>query len=100
MAAEVYGRLGEVLRRRRDAIGLSQASLADRVGLGRTSITNIEKGVQSVLLHQFLEIAEAIGASPEELLEEAGVRPAAAVERERSDVADLLVRLDRRGLGR
>lgn len=38
--------LGENLKRLRKARGITQADLADAVGYSRTSITNIEKGLQ------------------------------------------------------
>ena len=100
VAAEVYGRLGDAIRRRRDAAGMSQASLGSRVGLGRTSITNIEKGTQSILLHQFLEIAEAIGTPAEEILREVGRVSEPERVDEGGSLAELLTRLDRKGLGR
>ena len=42
-------------------------SLPD-VGLTRTSITNIEKGRQKVLLHQVYDIARALGTTPTSIL--------------------------------
>ena len=47
---------------------LTQEIVAGRVGLSRTSITNIEKGRQHVSLHLFLYLASAVGAHPTELL--------------------------------
>lgn len=53
---------------RKRAENISQASLATSVGLTRTSVTNIEKGRQKLLLHTFVDIAAAIGVEPIELL--------------------------------
>lgn len=68
MVAEIYMHLGAEIRRRREGLGLSQAQLADRVGVKRTSITMIERGAQAMLVHQFLEIARVLKVSPEKLL--------------------------------
>jgi transcriptional regulator with XRE-family HTH domain len=47
---------------------ITQESLALSVGLTRTSLTNIEKGRQKLLLHTFTQIAAILGVSPNELL--------------------------------
>ncbi|UQR61591.1 helix-turn-helix domain-containing protein [Bradyrhizobium sp. C-145] len=47
---------------------MTQEELARRVQLSRASITNIEKGRQRVLLHQLIEIADALDAKPSELM--------------------------------
>ena len=53
---------------RQDADNMSQEALANSVGLSRTSLTNIEKGRQNVLLHTFTQIASALGVAPAALL--------------------------------
>jgi transcriptional regulator with XRE-family HTH domain len=52
----------------RTALGLSQQDLADKVGLTRTSITNIEAGKQRILLGDVERFANAFGVSPKHLL--------------------------------
>jgi transcriptional regulator with XRE-family HTH domain len=47
---------------------LSQEELAKRVGLSRTSVTNIEKGRQQVPLHMLYLFAGALGVEPVVLL--------------------------------
>lgn len=99
MAADVYESLGGAVRRRRDAMGMTQAALAGRIGLGRTSVTNIENGSQKIMLHQLLDLARALHTAPEDLLAEArtgapGARPTTAPT---GAVDGLLLRLDRRG---
>lgn len=64
----LYRDFGRRLRTAREAGGLSQSELAARVGLGRTSITNIETGRQRVPLHLLLELAAALGVQPASLL--------------------------------
>ena len=55
---EAFGRAVRQLRRER---GMTQAELATRLNLGRTSITNLEKGRQSPPLSLLPEIAGALG---------------------------------------
>lgn len=74
--AEVYGAIGELVANRRNELGISQASLAQAVGLTRTSISNIEQGRQRMLIHTLLDIAVALSVKPAELLpENQGVEP-------------------------
>ncbi|MBI3916124.1 MAG: helix-turn-helix transcriptional regulator [Betaproteobacteria bacterium] len=47
---------------------LTQDALAKKVGLTRTSIINIEKGRQQVLVHTLEEIARALNASVTDLM--------------------------------
>ena len=47
---------------------MTQEELGRRVDLSRTSITNIEKGRQRILLHQLVDIAAALDAKPQDLM--------------------------------
>jgi transcriptional regulator with XRE-family HTH domain len=47
---------------------LTQQGLADLVSLNRTSITNVEKGRQKILLHTLADIANALQVNPASLL--------------------------------
>lgn len=67
-ATEFYSAVGRLIRGARDEARLTQDTLASRVGLTRTSVTNIEKGRQKLLLHTFFEIANALGVAPAALL--------------------------------
>jgi DNA-binding XRE family transcriptional regulator len=62
----------DVGRRVRDArlkaSNMTQKALAVTVGLTRTSLTNIEKGRQKILLHTFTEIAKALDVDVIDLL--------------------------------
>lgn len=49
---------------------LTQEALGAKTGLTRTSIINIEKGRQQVLLHTLIDIANALQISPVELIPE------------------------------
>lgn len=63
-----YKEFGKLVRGYREVHHLTQDALASRVGLSRTSITNIEQGRQKVLLDQVVLLAEALGVSAEALL--------------------------------
>lgn len=63
-----YKEFGRLLRAARDQAQLSQQDVAKRVGLNRTSITNIELGRQQVSLHMLFSLASAVGTNPESLL--------------------------------
>lgn len=47
---------------------MTQAELGSRVGMSRTSITNIERGRQHVSLHAAYVLAAAVDKHPHELL--------------------------------
>jgi transcriptional regulator with XRE-family HTH domain len=64
----LYKEFGLVLRAARKKAKLTQSDVADRVGLTRTSITNIERGTQHIALHQLFLLASAVGVQPEDLL--------------------------------
>ena len=59
--ASVYGLLGRAVAARRDEINLTQQTLADKIGLSRASVANIESGRQKVLLHQVYALVRALG---------------------------------------
>jgi len=65
-----YIEFGQNVRRQRQRVGvkLSQDALAKRVGLSRTSVTNIEKGRQQLPLHMLYSFADALGVEPVSLL--------------------------------
>ena len=56
----LYQLLGERIRGRRDELRFSQETLAQALGLVRTSITNIESGTQRPPVHLLYAIAEAL----------------------------------------
>lgn len=67
-----YEQFGQRVRRARLDKGLNQEALGHRVGLERSSISNIEKGRQKVQLHMLLEFAAALEVAPGVLLPENG----------------------------
>src|SRR5215218_6040327 len=78
--AELYVALGGLVRARRERAELTQGELARRVGMTRTSITNIESGRQKVQLHTLYDIADALDVSPGALLPAAEIVAPEAVE--------------------
>ena len=64
----LYKEFGRLLKSARKDAGLTQNEVAGRVGLSRTSITNIERGTQHIPLHQLFLLASAVGVSPDALL--------------------------------
>ena len=64
----VYREFGQRVRRGRNESGLTQDMLAHQIGLSRTSVTNIERGRQAVLLHQVYDIARALDTTVQALL--------------------------------
>jgi len=65
--SEFYQQVGQSIRSRRGK-NLSQEALSSAVGLTRTSISNIESGRQKMLLHTFVDIADALKVDPANLL--------------------------------
>lgn len=65
---DFYRELGRLIRDRRKAISMSQATLAANVGLSRTSITNVELGRQHLALHLLYGVANTLSVDPSQLL--------------------------------
>lgn len=64
-------RFGEIVRFRRHKLGVSQEELADRCGLHRTYVSEIERGLKSLSLNALLSLAEALEVAPHLLVKEA-----------------------------
>lgn len=62
--------LGRRVNRLRVALGVSQEAFADQVGLDRTYISGIERGLRNPTLLVLLRLARALGVPPAKLLEE------------------------------
>jgi len=52
---------GVILRDKRKELGMTQQSLADRVGLKRSYIAKVEKGETDLQISSFVRIAKALG---------------------------------------
>lgn len=68
MIDPIYVDLGEQIRKRRDALGMTQSNLAAHLGLSRTSITNIEGGRQPLQVHQLYRVAAVLRVGVTDLL--------------------------------
>ena len=68
MATDFLKAFGRAVRQLRQERGMTQAELAARLDLGRTSITNLEKGHQSPPLSMLPDIASALGVDPMRLI--------------------------------
>lgn len=55
-----YDLLGSSIRERRKAIDLTQQQLAEKMGISRGSLANIETGKQRILVHQVYQFANAL----------------------------------------
>lgn len=64
----VYRMIGARIEHLRTVLDVTQEELSERVGLNRTSIVNIEKGKQRILLDDVEKFAKALGTSPKNLL--------------------------------
>lgn len=73
---------------------MNQEGLSLKVGLSRTSVTNIELGRQSVLVHQLVAFAQALGVSVEDLIpSQKRLQPELNQEEVSEEVASLLGKL-------
>ena len=69
----VLGSVGNVVRKRREDIGLSQDELGHLAGLHRTYIGSVERGERNVTLVSLITICEALQLQPHELLRRSGI---------------------------
>jgi transcriptional regulator with XRE-family HTH domain len=65
---DLHAALGKKIRDRRISSGLTQAELADRIAISRTSLTNMELGRQRLLVDQLYKMAEVLNTKPQDLL--------------------------------
>jgi transcriptional regulator with XRE-family HTH domain len=60
--------VGARIRIIRETLGMSQGDLAEKVGMERTSVTNVEIGRQRLLLQTVEAFARALGTTPKHLM--------------------------------
>lgn len=63
-------RFRRLLVDRRNAAGLTQKAVADRLSRPQSFVAKIENGERRVDLVEFLEVAEAIGFAPEAFIQD------------------------------
>ena len=61
--------LGRIVHRHRIALGISQEDLADQVGLDRTYVSGIERGIRNPTYLVLLRLAQALGIAPARFME-------------------------------
>jgi transcriptional regulator with XRE-family HTH domain len=65
--------VGERVRTRREALGLSQEALAHQTGVHWTFLGQVERGRRNLSLHNLLKVARGLGVDPAELVR--GLQP-------------------------
>lgn len=78
--AEAKRGLGERIRARRNALGISQEALADRSGVHWTFVGQVERGQRNLSLQNLLKLAAGLEVDPGELVQGLGSRPATGCE--------------------
>lgn len=63
MHANLLPRLGQRIRRLRDIRGWTQAELAERAGVDRSFLADVERGKRNISILNLSLIAEALGVS-------------------------------------
>ena len=69
-SGNLYADIGKRIRDARDGLSLTQEELAEKLGMSRTSVTNIERGRQQILVHTLFSIAAALKMQVRQLLPE------------------------------
>ncbi|MDZ4837218.1 MAG: response regulator [Candidatus Melainabacteria bacterium] len=64
----LLGAIGKTIRKRREQLGISQTELAERAGLHRTYINNIEGGSKNISIDSLKGIADALNTTISELM--------------------------------
>lgn len=59
--------LGQNVRKRREALGLTQEALSDKAGLDQTYISGIERGIRNPGIINIAKLAKALKISTAEL---------------------------------
>ena len=57
---ELYRRLGRAVATRRRELRLTQSAVAEKLGLSRASLANLENGRQRIMVHQLFALVNAL----------------------------------------
>lgn len=71
--AALRKRLGDVVRARRMAMGLSQDAFADAIEMHRAYMGSIERGERNLTLHTLLRLAAGLRCNVSELMRSAEI---------------------------
>jgi len=74
VASDLQTLLGAAIKAERSVLGISQEELADRAGLHRTYVSEIERGARNLSIASIEKLAQALKLSVLTLLERAGHR--------------------------
>jgi transcriptional regulator with XRE-family HTH domain len=66
-------KLGDAIRKRREALGFSQEKFAETVGMHRTYYGNVELGKHNVSLQSLLKISDGLKRRLGDLFTDAGL---------------------------
>lgn len=64
----IYIAIAAKIRMLRETLDITQEDLAERIGISRPALVNIELGRQRIMLHDIDRIAKAFGTTPKYLL--------------------------------
>lgn len=81
MSETILKIVGQEVRRRRKLTGLSQEGFAARSRFDRAFYGRIERGDQNISLITLCQVADALGATPAELLEHISLKHCRSVAR-------------------
>lgn len=76
--------LGKVIRERRVALGMSQEELAEKAGLHRTYVSDVERGIRNLTVGALWFLSNGLGLRLQEIIDLMERR--VAVEREQASV--------------
>lgn len=68
---EFYVLIADQIRQHRREAGLQQQHVAERIGVSRATMANIEGGRQRILVHRLYQIAEVFGVPLDDLIPKA-----------------------------
>ena len=71
MDSSLLARLGQAFRKRREALGYSQESFADHIGMHRTYYSAIERGEKNLQLDTLQKVCEGLQTSIWEVFRDA-----------------------------
>ncbi|TWI31109.1 helix-turn-helix protein [Mesorhizobium tianshanense] len=57
---ELYLGLGRAVAKRRVELGMTQGEVAEKLGLSRASLANLENGRQRIMVHQLFALVNAL----------------------------------------
>jgi two-component system, response regulator len=97
--ARVQSPLGSALKKRRLHLGLSQEELANRAGLHRTYITDVERGSRNPSLETIQKLARALEVQLSDVFLQIESGPDALPPRPGADAVEILVVEDDQGDG-